>query len=183
MPETALLIVDMQRDYFPGGRMALEGTDAAATQAAKLVAHFRAQGWPVLHVQHIMARSPAPFFEAGTEGAEIHPSLAPQDGETLIVKAFPNSFRETGLKAALDALGIERLVIAGAMSHMCIDATTRAAGDLGYTCLVADDACATRALSHGGVTVPAAQVHATMMAGLTSYATVEPTDAVLDRLG
>lgn len=182
MPNTALLIVDMQNDYFPGGRMALEGIDAAAARAALLLAAFRANNWPVIHVQHIMARSPAPFFEAGTEGVAIHPALAPQAGETLITKAYPNSFRDTGLKAALDALGVDRLVIAGAMSHMCIDATTRVAVDLGYACTVAEDACATRALTHGGVSVPAAQVHAALMAALTSYGTVAPTEAVLARL-
>lgn len=182
MPGTALLVIDMQNDYFPGGRMALDGIDAAAAQAARLLATFRARGWPVIHVQHVMARSPAPFFEAGTEGVVIHPTLTPRDGETLIVKAYPNSFRDTGLKAALDALGIERLVIVGAMSHMCIDATTRAAVDLGYACTVAEDACATRALEHGGVNVPAPQVHAALMAALTSYGSVEPTEAVLARL-
>lgn len=182
MTATALLIIDLQNDYFPGGRMALEAIDTAAARAARLLAAFRARGWPVIHVQHIVARSPAPFFEAGTEGVAIHRLVAPQTGETVIVKAYPNSFRQTGLKAALDALGVERLVIAGAMSHMCIDATTRAAADLGYACTVAEDACATRALAHGGVTVPAAQVHAALMAALTSYGTVAPTETVLANL-
>ena len=98
----------------------------------------------------------------------------------MITKHFPNAFRDTGLLDALRSGGVTDLLIAGAMSHMCIDATTRAAFDLGFGCTVASDACATRDLSFAGETIPAAQVHAAFMAALAvPYARVAPVDELL----
>jgi nicotinamidase-related amidase len=177
---TALLLVDIQNDYFPGGAMALVGMDAAADNAARLLAGFRDRGAPRLHVQHLSARPGATFFLPGTPGAEHEARVAPAPGEVVISKHFPNAFRDTGLLEALRAGGVEALVIAGAMSHLCIDATTRAAFDLGFDCTVAADACATRDLAWQGQTVPAAQVHAAFMAALTvPYAKVVSTDELL----
>jgi nicotinamidase-related amidase len=120
-----------------------------------------------------------PFFVPGTEGAEIIPVVAPADGELVITKNYPNSFRETKLKQALDAEGIQDVVVVGAMSHMCIDATSRAAADLGYSTTIVEDACATRDLEFNGKTVPAAQVHAAYMSALAfAYGKVVTTDEV-----
>ena len=183
MNTTALLIIDLQNDYFPswpGARWPLVGTEAAAAQARRLLEVFRAQGRPVVHVRHENPSPDAPFFAEGSAGALIHDCVAPIDGETVITKRFPNSFRDTPLKARLDALGVDALVIVGAMSHMCIDAGTRAAVDLGYTCTVVHDACATRDQVFAGHTVPAAQVHAAFMAALGSaYARVMGCDEAL----
>lgn len=164
--KTALLLVDIQNDYFPGFPMALTGIEAAAANAATLLAHFRAAGRPVFHVQHVRLQPDTPIFGAGTPGVEIHESVRPWPGEPVIVKHFPNSFRETPLRELLEQQGVSRLVICGAMSHMCIDAATRAAADFGYECTVIHDACATRDLTFNDVTVPAAHVHAAMMAAL-----------------
>lgn len=163
---TALLIVDIQNDYFAGGNMALENPDAAAANAARLLADFRARDWPVIHIQHLMQRPGAGYLMPGTPGAEIHPSVAPLPGETVLTKHFPNSFRGTGLADRLEALGVDHLVIAGMMTHMCIDTTARAAFDLGYKVTLAHDACATRALNFGDVAVPAVQVHCSYIAAL-----------------
>ncbi|MCK4713162.1 MAG: cysteine hydrolase [Marinosulfonomonas sp.] len=180
MTTTALLIVDMQNDYFDGGKFPLAGTDAAAGNAATILAAFRTAGRPVIHIRHEIHRKPAPFFEPGTTGAEIHASVAPIKDEAVITKIFPNSFRKTDLQDQLQALGVTNLVIIGAMSHFCIDATTRAAADLGYACTVAHDACATRDLEFDGVSVPAAQVHAGFMAALAmGYGAILPTDQVI----
>ena len=180
MTTSALLIVDLQNDYFPGGRWTLDGAEAAAANAARLAEAFRQAGWPVIHIRHESTRTPAPFFEPGTPGAEINAAVRPQPGEAVIVKNFPNSFRLTGLDEVLRAQGVEVLTIVGAMSHMCIDATVRAAADQGYRCPVAHDACATRALAFAGREIPAADVHAAFMAGLAfGYANVIPTDEVL----
>lgn len=103
--------------------------------------------------------------------------VAPLEQETVVVKNFPNSFRETGLKAILDEQSIGEVVIIGAMSHMCIDATSRAASDFGYKTTILHDACATLDLEFEGATVPASQVHATIMAALAfAYGTVITTD-------
>jgi nicotinamidase-related amidase len=171
----ALLIVDIQNDYFPGGKMELHGSDAAAACAGTLIAHFRDRRLPIIHIQHISVRPGATFFLPDTEGVRIHRSVAPTGDETVIQKNFPNAFRDTRLLDHLRQHAIEDLVIAGMMTHMCVDATTRAAADLGFRCSLASDACATRALSFGGTTVPADHVHASFLAALSgAYAAVRP---------
>ena len=173
----ALLVIDIQNDYFPGGRWELAGMDKAAANAARLIESARAAGEPVVHVRHEFQSADAPFFAPGSDGARIHPAVAPADGETVVLKHYPNAFRETGLKDILDRDGITDLVICGAMSHMCVDAATRAAKDLGYACTVVHDACASRDLEFDGVRVPAAQAHAAFMGALGfAYATLATTD-------
>jgi len=162
----ALIIVDIQNDYFPGGKMELVGSNEAAGEAARLLRAFRERGSPIFHIQHVSTRPGATFFLPDTEGMKIHESVAPLASETVIVKHFPNSFRETKLLEALRAAKIERLAIAGMMTHMCIDTTVRAAFDLGFQCQLAQDACATRDLTRQGVTVPAAQVQTAFLAAL-----------------
>ena len=175
---TALVLVDIQNDYFPGGKMSLENMDAAAANAARLLAAFRERRLPIVHVRHLSVRPGATFFVPGTAGAEIHPAVAPRAGETVVEKNFPNAFRATDLEPRLRAAGADHVVIAGAMSHMCIDATTRAAFDHGFKCTVAEDACATRALEFGGRTLPARDVHAAFMAALAvPYAKIAQADA------
>lgn len=170
---SALLLIDIQNDYFPGGNMALEGSTDAGARAGELLAAFRASGRPVIHIQHIALQPGATFFLPATAGAEIHPCVAPQAGEPVIVKHFPNSFRDTDLLSTLKDKGVEELVIAGMMTHMCVDATVRAAFDFGLRCRVASDACATRTLAFNGEPVPAAQVHAAFLAALLGvYAVV-----------
>ena len=173
MSKRALIVVDIQNDYFAGGRCPLVGIDAAADNAARAIAAARDAGDLVVHIRHEFRTADAPFFAPGSHGAQIHPKAQSQDSETVVVKHFPNAFRDTGLKALLDKSGIEEVTIVGAMSHMCVDAATRAACDFGYKVTVVHDACATRDLTFNEVTVPAAQVHAAFMAALaSSYAKV-----------
>ncbi|MDK9704301.1 MAG: cysteine hydrolase [Sulfuritalea sp.] len=163
---TALLIIDIQNDYFPGGAMELTGSVEAGAQAGKLLDAFRKKALPVIHVQHLSTRPGAPFFVPGTQGVEIHPCVSPRKAETIIQKNFPNSFRETSLLQHLRDRQITRLVVAGMMTQMCVDSTVRAAADLGFECLLAHDACATRPLSFGGATVPAENVQTAFLAAL-----------------
>lgn len=165
--KTCLIIVDIQNDYFPGGSMELVGMEDAAAMAQHLLQWARKAGMPVIHIQHIAARPGATFFIPNTAGAEIHPLAAPLAGEPVVVKHFPNSFRDTGLLELLRQEEIDSLVFCGAMSHMCIDATVRAAFDLGFGCTVVADACATRDLQFQGSTVKAADVHGAFMAALS----------------
>lgn len=178
MSKRAIVVVDLQNDYFPGGKFELVGIDKAAANAARVIEAARKTGDRIIHVQHIFPSQDAPFFTPDSRGSEINPVVAPREGETVVVKNYPNSFLKTELKEVLDAGGIEEVVIVGAMSHMCIDATTRAASDFGYTTTVVQDACATRDLEHEGVTVPAASVQAAMMSALGfAYATITSTDS------
>ena len=176
MPERALLIIDIQNDYFPGGRMELEGADAAAAKARQALGAFREKSLPVFHVRHLSVRPGSTFFIPGTSGAEIHAAVQPQGSEKVIEKNFPNSFRGTPLDQALKAAGVKELVVAGMMTHMCVDASVRQAADIGFKVTLLGDACATRAQAYGGDTVPARQVHAAFLAALNGfYAKVIPT--------
>ena len=176
----ALVVVDIQNDYFPGGRWTLSRVEEAAVQAARVIDRFREQGDLVVHIRHEFKDENAPFFRPHSEGAHIHESVKNRADEPVVLKHFINSFRETDLKAILDRHGINEVVVVGNMSHMCVDGMTRAAIDFGYKTTVLHDACATLDLAFNGVTVPAAQVHAAFMAALAfGYAPVLSTDEYL----
>ena len=183
MSTMALLLIDFQNDYFPtyeGAKWALSGTEAAAQNGAALLAKFREKELPVIHVRHEFPSQDAPFFVPGSDGAKIHDSVAVLGGEPVVLKHQINSFKDTDLDNILKQRGIEKLIIVGAMSHMCIDAATRAANDLGYECHVAHDACATLDLEFNGTTVPAQQVHSAYMAALGfGYCHVDTTENLL----
>ncbi|EAQ80858.1 cysteine hydrolase family protein [Blastopirellula marina] len=172
MAKYALIVIDIQNDYFPGGRWALSGMEQAADNAAQLLSAARASGDLVVHIRHEFPTADAPFFAPGSSGAQIHPKVQNLASEPVVLKHHINAYCETELKSILDASGIEKVVICGAMSHMCVDAATRASSDLGYQCTVVHDACAARDLDFNGVHVPAAQAHAAFMAALQfGYAT------------
>ena len=162
----ALLLIDIQNDYFPGGAMELVGSSIAGVQGGKLLYAFRQKSLPIIHIQHISTRPGATFFLPNTTGAQIHECVTPNVGEAVFQKNFPNSFRETPLLDHLRKHGVTKLVIAGMMTQMCIDTTTRAAADLGFQCLLAHDACATRDLSFNGATVSAEHVQTAFLAAL-----------------
>lgn len=164
--QTALILIDIQKDYFPGGAMEVSGAEDAAKQAAVLLSTFRRKSLPVLHVQHISSRPGATFFLPNTPGVEIHDLVRPLPDEPVFKKNYPNSFRCTNLQDYLQQQGITDLVIAGMMTHMCIDTTTRAAADLGFACTLAHDACATRSLTFEGKQISAADVQIAFIAAL-----------------
>ena len=171
--KTGLILVDIQNDYFKGGRMELVGMEAASAKANKLLTFFRDKRWPTFHIQHLSVGEGATFFLPDSKGVEIHDSVKPRPDDFVVQKHYPNSFRETQLLKELKKAGVERVVICGAMSHMCIDATTRAAADLGFRCRVIHDGCATRNLEFGAKKVLADDVHASFMAALdAAYAEV-----------
>jgi nicotinamidase-related amidase len=154
-PTTALLIIDIQDFYFPGGKVPLVEPEAAAKNAGKVLAAFRAEGKPVIHVRH--------DFEPGG-----------------FTKTEVSCFNGTKVLAHLKETGVEKLVIIGMQTHMCLEAATRAAYDHGFEVTVVGDACATRDLKYGDRTVPAADVHASTLATLNrTYAKVVDTEAFL----
>ncbi len=178
---SCLLIIDLQNDYFPGGNMELVGIEQAAANARLLLNAFRTAKSPVVHIQHVSLRPGATFFIPETQGAGINQIVTPREDETVVIKNFPNSFRGTSLLEILAKGRTDSLVICGAMSHMCIDATTRAAFDLGFNCIVADDACATRDLVFRNMTINASAVHASFMAALSvPYAKVISTAEIIE---
>ena len=176
MSKRAIVVVDLQNEYLPTGKLPLVGLESALTNAAHIISSARAKGELLIHVRHEVAAPDAPVFVPGSDGVLIIPAVAPIAGEPVVLKNHPNSFRDTGLKQMLDEQGVTELVVMGAMSHMCVEATTRAAADFGYPVTVVHDACATMDLAFGAEVVPAAQVHATAMASLAfAYGTVTST--------
>ncbi|HEX4233374.1 MAG TPA: cysteine hydrolase family protein [Caldimonas sp.] len=173
----ALVLIDLQNDYFPGGTMELVAAEAAVAQAARLLAAFRQQGRLVFHVQHLASRAGATFFLPGTRGAKIHDAVQPGVSERVVTKHFPNSFRQTTLLEDLRAAGAAKLTFAGMMTHMCVDTTVRAAADLGFACSLAHDGCATRALRFAGQPVDADKVQLAYLAALDgSFANVRSAE-------
>ncbi|HVP02027.1 MAG TPA: cysteine hydrolase family protein [Solirubrobacteraceae bacterium] len=169
----ALVIVDIQQDYFPGGAHPLHEPEAAAAAAGGLLQAFRDAGAPVVHVRHVWDAPDAVFMRPGTPGIEIHPAVAPREGEPVIDKQAPNAFLGTALERTLRDAGAGSIVVCGMMTSMCVDATVRAGADLGFEVAVAHDACAAPALEFGGIQVPAPSVHAAFLAALADgYAAV-----------
>jgi nicotinamidase-related amidase len=160
--KTALLVIDIQEFYFSGGAMELVEPDIASNNAARMIEKFRKDSKLIVHIRH--------NFEPG---GEIHKSVAPGNGEKVISKDYANGFRETDLLEYLKENKIEQLVITGMQTHMCVEATTRAAADLGFKCIVIADACTTRNLSYEEKEVFWEDVHYSTLSTLDgSYATV-----------
>jgi nicotinamidase-related amidase len=161
----ALVLVDIQNDYFPNGKNPLHRPQEAAEQAGRVLAFFRNEGLTVFHVQHI-SKPGSKFFLPDTEGAKIHESVLPASGEEIVVKHAPSAFLRTGFADKLLSQGITHLVVCGMMSHMCIDTTVRAAQDYGFSVILLEDACTTKDLTWNGTVIPAQTVHGAIMASL-----------------
>lgn len=182
MAKRAIIVVDLQNEYLSSGKLPLVGIENAVSNAARIIDSARTRGDLLIHVRHESPTADAPFFAASSENVEIIAAVSPLDGEKVIVKQYPNAFRNTGLKAMLDDNGVEEVVVVGAMSHMCIDATSRAAADFGYAVTVVHNACATRDVEFGGKTVQAADVHAAYMSALGwGYGQVVSVEELLAR--
>jgi nicotinamidase-related amidase len=181
--KTALLIIDVQNDYFPNGKMEVNNSLDASLRIKDLINHFRNRSMPVIHIQHISVRPGALFLLPGTAGAEFHDNVKPAEGEKIIVKNYPNSFRKTGLNDYLKENNISKLVIVGMMTHMCVDTTVRAAFDLGYECIVAGDCCATKTLNFNNKEVAAESVQNSFLAALNGvFCRVLKKDEVIELL-
>lgn len=170
----ALLLIDVQKEYFPDGRRPLPEMDAALEPIQTLIAHFRTADAPIVFVQHVtLDPDPDVPFAAHTVGAELHDALLVEPADARVVKSFPNAFYQSWLLATLQGHCVSELVIAGAMTQTCIDSTVRSAIDFGYGVTVASDACVADALEWEGVPLPAAQVQAVFLAALAVLTPVE----------
>lgn len=180
--KTALLLIDFQKDYFPGGKYPLVDPLEAAQKAYMLLQCFRehrSHGGRHVHIQHISERPDARYFIAGDRGADIHDSVAHFEGEPIVYKHEKNAFLHTDLLELLRGWEIERVVIAGMATHMCVDATARAAYDLGFQIIIAGDACATRDLKFGDTLIPADLVQKSFLAALQAYGRVMKAEEIL----
>ncbi|MDD9149793.1 MULTISPECIES: cysteine hydrolase family protein [unclassified Sporolactobacillus] len=178
--QEALIIIDVQNDYFEGGAYPLHQPEKALANILLLIKKFNSEDRPVFFIRHISRSKDAAFFLADTDGARFHASLDPflsGPHAYIIEKAYPNSFLQTVLQEKLQEQGVNRLVICGMMTHMCIDSTTRQAKELGYPVKLISDACATRDLSFGRSTVSAADVQNAFLSALSGFSEVESAAA------
>jgi nicotinamidase-related amidase len=181
--DTALVVIDIQQFYFEGGLVPLTGSIEAASQARRVLAAFRAQTLPIFHVRHVPKSVALVNGDPADAQYRIRPEVQPAAGEKVVTKRFANSFRETDLLDALRQKGIKTLVIVGMQTHMCVEAASRAATDLGFDVVVVHDGCATRPLEFGGRTVPADMVHAAALAAITgTYGRVVSVDQLLKEM-
>lgn len=176
----ALILIDIQNDYFKGGKSELAHPEEALHKALTALHAFREKKLPIFHVRHINPSEDAAFFAKNSVGSEIRGELTPKDNEPIIIKCRPSMFFETDLHSRLQHLGVSHLIVCGMMSHMCIDTSVRAAKDLGYDITVLEDACTTKDLIWKGIPIPAATVHAAIMASLSGvFARVIDTEKYL----
>jgi nicotinamidase-related amidase len=174
LAKSALVLIDCQNTYREGV-MQLEGVEAALKECAKLLARAREAGAPVIHIQHDGGVG-TPYDTKAPIGT-ISDIVAPAAGEKVITKAYPSSFEQTDLDAELKRLGITDLVLAGFMTHVCVNSTARAAFNHGYRATVVGNATATRALPNpAGGALSAEAVHNGALAALADiFAIVVPS--------
>jgi nicotinamidase-related amidase len=167
--DTALLIVDIQNFYYPGGSSALVNPEEAGKNAQKLLNYFRDRKMLVVHVRH-----------NAKKGAEIHEDVKPLSDEKVISKDEVNCFKNTDLLEFLQKNKIKNLIICGMQTHMCVEAATRAAADYGFNCTLIQDACATKDLKFGDKVIKAEDVHFSTLSTLKVYANVIDLETFLN---
>ncbi|WP_264077280.1 cysteine hydrolase family protein [Mycolicibacterium houstonense] len=173
LAESALVLIDCQNTYTQG-IMELEGVQAALDQTAELLDRARSAGIPIIHIQH--SDGPGSLYDIEGESGAIIESVAPREGEPVVVKQFPNSFVQTDLDDRLKRINASNLVLAGFMTHMCVNSTARGAFNLGYAPTVVAAATATRALAGpDSAPVPAAAMQSASLAAMADlFAVVVP---------
>lgn len=160
----AILVIDVQNDYFPGGQGELFESEKTAEVIKRLIDAGRNEGKEIIYVQHI--NEGQSFFAPNTFGCEIYDKIKPKNGERVFVKHVPSSFCQTGLADYLKEKNITKLTICGMMTHMCVDTSVRAAQDYGIQMDVVANACATKDLEYNGEILPAPVVQKVFMASL-----------------
>ncbi len=175
LSKSALILIDCQQTYREG-IMQLEGVEPALAECARLLARARASGTPVIHIQH--DAGPGSPYDVTAPIGQIADKVAPLAGEKVITKKLPSSFEGTDLDAELKRLGVTDLVLAGFMTHVCINSTARAAFNHGYRPTVVAAGTATRSIPDPtGGDVPAAALHTASLAALSDiFAIVVPNE-------
>lgn len=178
--KTALILIDIQNDYFPGGKYELYRPEQALAHAKRALEEYRSKALPVYFIQHISPKRDTAFFLPHTKGVEIHQNITPQANEKIFVKHYPNAFLQTALSDELLQEGIHHLVICGMMSQMCIDTTVRAAQNYSFSVTLLEDACAAKALVWHDKEINAETVQNVIMASLNgTFASVVQTEDFL----
>lgn len=181
---TALLMLELQNDYFPNGRTPLDKSLEACSRAEAILHACRDKKLPIYHVQHISTHPDASYFLPCTKGADFYHTVQPAKNEIIIKKHYPNAFKDTNLLNSLHKNKVRHLIICGMMTHSAIDATVRAAHDFGFSCTIINDACASRQLEFHHTPITAQNVHYAFLAALQpSYASIMSCDEFLQKVG
>ncbi|MET0153585.1 MAG: cysteine hydrolase family protein [Candidatus Binatia bacterium] len=178
LSKSALVMIDCQNTYRQG-LMQLEGVEAALDEARHVLERARALGIPIIHIQH--DSGPGSPYDIRAEIGHIADKVKPLASEPVIVKHFPNSFVQTDLHERLQKHGVANLVLAGFMTHMCVNSTARGAFNLGYRPAVVARATATRPLpaATGGVVAASVLQEASLAALSDLFAVIVPSAADL----
>ena len=171
MPATALVVIDAQQEYFaPLGKVVLPGGPAAVTRIARALAWARAESMPIVHIVHESRRPGAAIFAPGSPALAIHPEASAAPGEPVLTKHLPGSFTGTTLEHFLRERGVDRVILSGFMTQMCVDTTARQAAHLGFGVTVLADATAAKAVQGpDGEQISAEQVHRTHLGSLQGF--------------
>ncbi|MER6999452.1 cysteine hydrolase family protein [Streptomyces sp. NPDC000410] len=177
LASSTLIMVDYQNTY-TRGVMELDGWQPALESAAELLGKARAAGATVIHIMaHGDEGTP---YDNNAEIGQIHASVAPIDGESVVVKTVPNAFHNTELAELVEKAGNKDVVVAGFMTNMCVTFTAEGSFLRGYKPTVVADACATRPLNAVGNTLSATQIHNAALATIEDlYGVVVPSPAAL----
>jgi nicotinamidase-related amidase len=184
MTKRALIVIDVQNEYFDGALpITHPSRDESLANITKAMDAARAAGVPVVVVEHEDTEADSPIFRPGTHEQELRPEVAEREADHHVVKRLPGSFTGTDLGEFLEAQGVDRVSIAGYMTHMCVDTTAREAAHRGLEVEILDDATGTLSLENHGYAAEGEELHrATLVAQGQFFADVLSTDAWLERL-
>ena len=171
MTDRALIVIDVQNEYFTGGTWALPDAERTLPNILRLIARARETGVPVVFIQHVTPEG-ASVFARGSVGGELRPELGVRQEDTLFQKQHPSAFQGTGLYDFLRARGVTSVDVCGYMTQMCCDTTTREAYSRGYAVRLLSDAMAARDLTVDDQVIPHDVVHQVHLASLARFATI-----------
>ena len=172
--EAVVVVIDAQHEYVDGG-LILPGVAPALEEIGRLLERARALETPIIHIIH--HGKPGGLFAPDSPAAEIAAPADPAPGEAVVAKGMPNAFASTDLADRVHALKRPAVILVGFMTHMCLEATARAAIDLGLRAAVVASATATRDLRDPltGATIPAADVQRNALAAMADrFASIVP---------
>ena len=169
--QRALVVIDVQKDYFPGGVWALPDAERTLPHIASLIERSRSRGEPVVFIQHVTPAG-SPVFAQGTPGMEFAAGLDVRPGDPVFQKRHPSSFQDTGLAAWISKEGVRELDVCGYMTHMCCDTTTRESYSRGFSVRLFSDATAARELVVEGSKMPHDTVHRVSLGALSRFAKI-----------
>ena len=179
----ALLVIDVQNEYFPGGQLPITSPHPHFANILRAMDSASASGTPVVVIQHTFARPDAPYFRRDTPGWALHPEVAARPRDLWIEKNLPGSFTGTDLEAWLRSRDIDKVAVAGYMTHMCCDTTARQAAHLGLSVEFLGDATGTLAVENSAGSASAEEMHRSILcAQQMMISEVLNTDPWLDRL-